>query len=82
MLQTCRSLLDDWVDIASEAQKTHSRLQYQQWETGGAHWLIYDLLDPELRNLPLKRQRFRANRSMRDVEPNVELNVRTLRAGV
>ena len=81
VLQTCRSLLDDWVDIAADVQKTHSRLQYQQWETSGAQRLLYDLLDPDLPNLPLKRQQFRANRSMRDVEPSVELNIRNLRAG-
>ena len=78
VLQTCRSLLDDWVRIASQFQSTHTRLQYQQWEEAGAQRLLYDLLDPELPSLPPVRRQFRANRSMRDVESNVELHIRNL----
>jgi hypothetical protein len=80
VLHLCESLLDAWVQIASEMQSTNTRLQYQQWELGGAQRLLYDLLDPELANLSAHRQHFRANRSMRDVEPSVELNIRTLSA--
>ena len=39
-----------------------------------------DLLSPEVRNLPADhpRMKFRANRSLRDVEPEVNIWVRTL----
>ena len=78
VLQSCRSLLDDWVKIASQLQSTNTKLQYQMWETAGPQRLLYDFLDPELASLPDIRRRFRANRSMRDVEPSVDLFVRNL----
>lgn len=80
VLHTCESLLDDWHQIASNMQATNTKLQYQQWETAGAQRLLYDLLDSELASLPEARRRFRANRSMRDVETNVELEIRNLNA--
>ena len=40
--------------------------------------LLYEFLDPELRVLPPRHRKFRANRSMRDVEPSVNLWVKTL----
>ena len=80
VLHTCESLLDDWLQIASQLQSTHTKLQYQLWETAGAQRLLYDLLDPELASLPDVRRRFRANRSMRDVETKVEFEIRNLNA--
>jgi hypothetical protein len=53
-------------------------LQYQQWEANGPQRLLYDFLDPELPGLHELRQRFRANRSMRDVENSVDLSVKNL----
>jgi hypothetical protein len=73
VLQTCRSLLDDWLKIAGEMQSKNTKLQYQLWETTGPQRLLYDFLDPDLADLPPVRRRFRANRSMRDVEASVEL---------
>jgi hypothetical protein len=52
-------------------------LQYQL-ETGAAQRLLYEFLNPELKKLPARHLKFRANRSMRDVEPNVNLWVKTL----
>nr|WP_281241877.1 DISARM system helicase DrmA [Thiocapsa roseopersicina] len=78
VLSTCEGLLDDWGEIANQMQATHTRLQYQQWEPPGAQRLLYDMLDPGLLALPSIQQRFRANRSMRDVEPSVELDIRQL----
>jgi hypothetical protein len=42
--------------------------------------LLYDFLSPDVKNLPPEnpRMKFRANRSLRDVEPEVNLWVRTL----
>jgi hypothetical protein len=48
------------------------------WETAGPQRLLYDFLDPELASLPDIRRRFRANRSMRDVEASVDLYVKNL----
>jgi hypothetical protein len=53
-------------------------LQYQQYEAGGAKRLLYDFLDPELSGLTNQQRRFRANRSMRDVESPVDLRVKNL----
>ena len=78
VLARCRSLLDDWQNIADVLRQSSTKLQYQRWEAGGAQRLLYDILDPDLAGLPLVRRRFRANRSMRDVEPSVDLTVKNL----
>ena len=82
VLARCRSLLDDWQNIADQFRQTNTKLQYQRWDAsgtaGGAQRLLYDILDPELANLPRVRRQFRANRSMRDVEPSVDLAVKNL----
>lgn len=80
VLHGCEDLLDAWSRIAEDMRATNTRFQYQQWEMAGAARLLYDLLDPDLPTLQEVRQRFRANRSMRDVEPSVELTVRNLDA--
>ncbi len=73
----CVSLLDDWLNIVREMQQKSGRLQYQQ-ETGNAQRLLYEFLHPDLPGLPQVRKRFRANRSMRDVEPYVDISVKNL----
>jgi len=40
--------------------------------------MLDEYLHPDLWNLPAVRRKFRANRSMRDVEPSVELGVKNL----
>jgi len=55
-------------------------LQYQQ-EAGAAQRLLYEYLHPDLPNLPPVRRKFRANRSLRDVEPDVNLFLRDLSGG-
>jgi hypothetical protein len=77
VLHRCISLLDDWVNIATQFRETNTSLQYQQ-EVGAAKRLLYEPLDPELAELPALQKRFRANRSMRDVEPTVDLTVKNL----
>lgn len=76
--QTCERLLDDWADVAAQLHTTQTSLQYQKWEQPGAQGLLHDRLDPGLADLPPLRRRFQANRSMRDVEPSVELDIRPL----
>lgn len=74
----CGDLLDDWLKIAKQAQQEGSSLQYQKETVSAPRRLLYDFLDPELPNLHRIQQRFRANRSMRDVEPEVEVFVKAL----
>ena len=72
-------LLDDWSKTAQELQNANAELQYQL-EAGAAQRLLYEFLHPDLKRLPPtnKKLKFRANRSLRDVEPSVNLRVRTL----
>ncbi|HKV40879.1 MAG TPA: DISARM system helicase DrmA [Blastocatellia bacterium] len=77
VLARCTSLLDDWLKIADQYQRTNTKLQYQR-EIGAAQRLLRDFLDPELQVLPEIHRRFRAGRSMRDVEPSVELDVKNM----
>jgi hypothetical protein len=70
-------LLDEWSRIAHDLQNQGVQLQYQI-ETGAAQRLLYEFLNPELKKLPMRHRKFRANRSMRDVEPSVNLWVKTL----
>ena len=72
-----RRLLDDWCQIANQLQQTHTRLQYQR-ELAGGQRLLREFLDPELSTLSPTQRKFRANRSMRDVERSVDLTIKTL----
>jgi hypothetical protein len=72
-------LLDAWASIAYDKQKTGG-LQYQV-EEGGAPRLLFDPLDPDLANQPLKARKFKAQRSMRNVEPVVNLWVQRMDGG-
>lgn len=64
-------LLDAWQSIATK----RGDLQYQQ-EVGVAPPLLFDPLDPELEKQTKEAQQFKANRSLRDVEPTVNLWLR------
>jgi hypothetical protein len=66
-------LLDAWSDIALDLQKTGTRLQYQVERPGQGQRLLYEFLNPEVKPKSLRVKKFRANRSLRDVEPNVKL---------
>jgi hypothetical protein len=72
-------LLDDWSKLATDLSHSGVALQYQT-EVGGAQRLLYEFLNPELKNLPVRdvKMKFRANRSMRDVEPSVNLWMKKL----
>ncbi len=65
------NLLDEWTKVAQENIEKSTKTQYQI-EEGNAARLLYEFLNPELiKKGP--RYPFRANRSMRDVEPAVDL---------
>jgi hypothetical protein len=73
-------LIDDWAKAAREHQEVGASFQYNQHEAGGAKPLLHDYLSLEVRNLPPThwRMKFRANRSLRDVEQEVKIVVKTL----
>lgn len=73
----CNDLLDEWSKIAKELHDAGGALQYQT-EAGSAQRLLYEFLNPELKTLPVRHRKFRANRSMRDVEPSVNLWLKTI----
>jgi hypothetical protein len=81
VLNRCKELLDDWLTIQQNFAQTGTRLIYNRSEGGGGKNeknLLYDPLDPELATIEPVRRNFRANRSMRDVEPGVECQVKEL----
>ncbi|SEC34144.1 DISARM system helicase DrmA [Terriglobus roseus] len=74
-------LLDEWLDVVQKDQDVLTVRRYNQYEPGTTGpSLLKDFLDPELRTkLPDSwEMKFRANRSLRDVEPNVNLWLRRL----
>ena len=77
VLDRSGDLLDEWEFIANDLRNQSVELQYQR-EVGAAQPLLRDFLDPELNGLPPRHRKFRANRSMRDVEPSVNVWMRTL----
>jgi len=64
-------LLDAWQSIATKK----GDLQYQR-EVGVAPPLLFTPLDPELAKQSKEARQFKANRSLRDVEPSVSLWLR------
>jgi hypothetical protein len=73
-----KDLFDVWSQIAHDYHNLGTALQYNPAEAGAARPLLYDFLDPELKTMHLRHMQFRANRSMRDVEPSVNLWLRTM----
>ncbi len=73
-------LIDDWARAAKEHQDVGAGFQYNKSEVGAAKPLLHDYLSLEVRNLPPTnwRMKFRANRSLRDVEQEVGIVVKTL----
>lgn len=74
----CNELMDDWMKIAQIARDESSSIQYQREETTPNRRLLYEFLHPDVPNLAEIQKQFRANRSMRDVEPVVEVFVQEL----
>jgi len=73
-----KDLLDKWEWLANDLQKIGGHMQYQPREAGDARPLLHQFLDAELRTLPEEYKKFRANRSMRNVEPGVGVWVKDL----
>lgn len=76
------ALLADWVKIVLGKLNEGVGLNYQKYEdTVSQSALIRDFMDPELEDLPPVFRRFRANRSMRDVEPPVDIFPKSSQVG-
>lgn len=73
-----KDLLDEWSRITLDYGQVNTSLQYNQYEAGAAKPLLHHFLDPELKKLPARHRKFRANRSLRDVEPSVNLWLKTM----
>ena len=74
VLQLCRQLLDDWSKIEQTVSSVGVGLKY----TSAAPCLIHDFLEETLPTPSALYENFRANRSMRTVEPTVELFAKDL----
>lgn len=72
--QRVMDILDDWAKVSSEVAQAGVELGYQK-EPGIAQYLLREMLDRE--SLPSHRRRFRAPRSLRDVEPPVLVKLET-----
>jgi len=73
-----KDLFDEWSRITMDYGQVNTSLQYNQYEAGGAKPLLHHFLDTELKKLPARHRKFRANRSLRDVEPSVNLWLKTM----
>jgi hypothetical protein len=79
VLHRCRDLLDSWLAIQQDRQASGSLMQYQaELKTGNHPRLLHDFLEENLPVPASQFRKFRANRSMRDVEPSVELVTKQL----
>lgn len=68
-------LLDAWRTIVEEHRAAGVPLQYQRWELKQPRPLLREMLETITEPMPRK---FRANRSLRDVEPEVNLYLKDL----
>lgn len=70
-----KDLLDSWYKVAKAQQENNARLRYQQHEGGAGPALLRTPLEPVGADLlPMQDARkFKAPRSLRDVEPSVNL---------
>ena len=71
------NLLEGWRKVALGFEDDGNELQYQR-EVERAKPLLHTPLDPALDALTEPHNRFRAGRSLRDVEPSVNLFVHAL----
>ncbi|MCY4350681.1 MAG: DISARM system helicase DrmA [Thiotrichales bacterium] len=69
-------LLDAWHTVVDDYRQTGVAVQYQRYELGSPAPLLREMLDKDFES-PHHRK-FRVNRSLRDVEPVVDLFLRDL----
>jgi hypothetical protein len=73
-----QSLIDDWAALAYEAGRGGVTFGYARGRnTGVSTPLLREIIDPDRDTLNDTQLRFRAPRSLRDVEPSVLLGIKT-----
>ncbi|MCY3661617.1 MAG: DISARM system helicase DrmA [bacterium] len=81
-LQSVRSrivdLLDSWLAVVEDYHEASTSVKYQQYERRTARPLLREMLEEDFES-PHHRK-FRANRSLRDVEPEISLYIRPITA--
>ena len=76
--QRVQSLIDDWAKLAHEAGRGGVTFGYgRSREDGVSVPLLREVIDPDRDTLDATQLRFRAPRSLRDVEPSVLLGIKT-----
>lgn len=73
-----KDLLDSWTRVAKKQQDVGARLVYQRFEQTAGKALLRQPLEAPDPDLGQDGRKFKAPRSLRDVEPSVNLFVRTL----
>jgi hypothetical protein len=72
-------LLDSWRKIFEDYRAAGTALQYQKYELTQPRPLLREMLEKEFESED--HRKFRANRSLRDVEPDVNLFLKDLTGG-
>ena len=71
-----QSLIDDWATLAHEAKQGGVTFGYARRDKGVSTPLLREMIDPDRGTLNETQLRFRAPRSLRDVEPSVLLEIK------
>lgn len=66
-------LLDSWVRLVKWQTEVGGKLQYQKYEPGDGKPLLRDMLEENFETV--HHRKFRANRSLRGVEPQVNVSI-------
>ena len=66
-------LLDSWLAVVGDYHEANTDVQYQRYEHRGSRPLLREMLDKDFETN--HHAKFRANRSLRDVEPQVNLRL-------
>jgi hypothetical protein len=69
-------LLDSWRTVVEDCKRNGVAVQYQKYELKQPRPLLRDMLDTDFESE--HHRKFRANRSLRDVEPEVNLFLKDL----
>lgn len=74
-------LLDSWLAVVEDYRRVNAAVKYQKYEPGAAGGrLLREMLEEEFESV--HHRKFRANRSLRDVEPSVNLYIKPLTASL
>ena len=71
-------LLDSWLAVVGDYHEANTDVQYQRYENRGPRPLLREMLEKDFETN--HHAKFRANRSLRDVEPEVNLRLMDLTA--